>query len=57
MLATGIHTTGYLAVTGLLAWIVYQKIGLAVLRKTWFNFDLFWGGALVGTGLFTLLIR
>jgi len=55
MLATGIHTVGYLAVTGLLAWAVYRKLGLALLRKTWFNFNLVWGAALVATGLFTLL--
>jgi len=55
MLATGIHTVGYLAVTGLLAWAVYSKLGLALLRKTWFNFNLVWGAALVATGLFTLL--
>ena len=55
MLATGIHTAGYLAVTGLIAWAVYRKLGLALLRKTWFNFNLLWGTALVFTGLFTLL--
>jgi hypothetical protein len=55
MLATGIHTAGYLAVTGLLAWVVYRQLGLALLRKTWFNFNLVWGIALVATGLFTLV--
>jgi hypothetical protein len=55
MLATGIHTVGYLAVTGLVAWAVYRKLGLALLRKTWFNFNLVWGAALVVAGLFTLL--
>ena len=55
MLATGIHTVGYLAVTGLVAWAFYRKLGLALLRKTWFNFNLGWGVALVAAGLFTLL--
>ena len=55
MLATGVHTVGYLAVTGLVAWAFYRKLGLALLRKTWFNFNLVWGAALVATGLFTLL--
>ena len=55
VLATGIHTAGYLAVTGLIAWAFYRKLGLALLRKTWFNFNLVWGAALVATGLFTLL--
>jgi len=56
MLATGVHTIAYLAVTGLVAWVVYQKLGLALLRKAWFNFDLVWAAALVVTGLVTLLI-
>ena len=56
MLATGVHTFAYLAVTGLIAWVVYRKFGLALLRKAWFNFDLLWAAALVATGLVTLLI-
>src|SRR5438309_7406106 len=56
MLATGVHTVAYLAVTGLLAWVVYRKLGLALLRKAWFNFDLVWAAALMATGLVTLLI-
>ena len=53
--ATGIHTVGYLVVTGLVAWAFYRKLGLALLRRTWFNFNLLWGAALVATGVFTLL--
>jgi hypothetical protein len=56
MLATAVHTAAYLAVTGLIAWVVYRKLGLALLRKTWLNFDLVWAAALVTTGLITLLI-
>jgi hypothetical protein len=56
MLATGVHTVAYLAVTGLLAWVVYQKLGIALLRKAWLNFDLVWAAALAATGLVTLLI-
>jgi len=56
ILATGIHTIAYLAVTGLIAWVVYRKLGLALLRKAWFNFDLVWAAALVATGLITLLL-
>jgi hypothetical protein len=56
ILATGIHTVAYLAVTGLVAWVVYRKFGLALLAKTWFNFDLVWAVALVATGLVTMLI-
>lgn len=56
MLATAVHTASYLAVTGLLAWVVYRKLGLALLRKTWFNFHLLWAVALIITGLFTFLV-
>ena len=56
MIATGVHTFSYLAVTGLIAWVVYRRFGLALLRKAWFNFDLLWSGALVATGLVTLFI-
>jgi hypothetical protein len=56
LLATGLHTLGYLVVTGLVAWVVYRKFGLALLRKTWFNLDLIWAAALVVSGLVTALM-
>lgn len=56
LLATGVHTAGYLAVTGLTAWVVYSKLGLAILRKAWLNLNLIWAAALVVTGLVTLVI-
>jgi len=56
LLATGVHTASYLAVTGLVAWLVYRKFGLALLRKAWFNLDLLWAAALVLAGLATLLM-
>lgn len=54
--ATTVHTIGYLAVTGIVAWIVYAKLGLALLRTAWFNLDLIWAVALVATGVATLVI-
>jgi len=56
LLATAVHTVGYLAVTGLVAWLVYRKFGLALLRTAWFNLDFLWAAALVLTGLITLLV-
>jgi hypothetical protein len=56
LVATVVHTIGYLAVTGLVAWIVYWKLGLALLRTAWFNLDLIWALALVGTGVATALM-
>jgi hypothetical protein len=54
--AVGIHTAGYLLVTALVATIIYEKVGLAVLRTAWVNMDLVWAGALVLTGLLALVI-
>jgi len=51
-----VHTLGYLLVTGLIALVVYQKLGLEILRKTWVNLDLIWAVALIATAGFTLLI-
>jgi len=56
LLATGVHTFCYLAITGLIAWVVYRKFGLALLRKAWFNLDFIWAAALVVTGSVTLLM-
>jgi hypothetical protein len=56
LLATAIHTFAYLAVTGLIAWVVYRKFGLAILRKTWINLNLIWAAALVVTSVVTMLI-
>jgi hypothetical protein len=54
--ATLIHTLGYLSVTALVALLVYQKFGLAMLRRSWFNLDLIWAIALVVTGFVALLV-
>src|SRR5262250_3237474 len=35
--ALGIHTLSYLAVMTLVAWLVYRRFGLALLRTAWFN--------------------
>jgi hypothetical protein len=49
--AVGVHTFTYLTVTTFAAWIVYRKLGLALLRTAWFNLDWLWAGALVITGI------
>jgi len=51
LLATLLHAAGYLLVTALVAVLVFEKVGVAVLRKTWLNLDLLWGIALAGSGL------
>ena len=53
--SVGIHTAGHLLVAAVLALVVYEKLGVGILRRSWFNLDLFWMIALVTTGVFTLL--
>jgi len=56
LLAVGVHTAGYLVVTGAAAWLVYKKLGLALLRRAWLNLDLIWCIALIATAGFVLLV-
>ena len=53
--SVGVHTLGYLLTTALLAILVYEKLGVAILRRAWFNIDLVWMLALMITGVFILL--
>jgi len=51
-----VHTFGYLLATGLVAMLVYEKLGVGLLRHAWFNIDLLWMLALMIAGLFILLL-
>jgi hypothetical protein len=51
-----LHTAAYLLATGLVAVIVYEKVGLRMLRSAWLNLDRIWAGALIVTGLLTPLL-
>lgn len=52
----GIHTVAMFLVMGLVAVVVYQTAGVALLRRAWLNLDLLWALALVLAGVATLLI-
>jgi len=52
--ATLVHGAGYLVVTAAAAWLVFKKLGVGILRKAWFNLDLMWAIALIGTGILTV---
>ena len=52
----GVHTLGYLVASASIALFVYCKLGVAVLRRAWFNLDYAWVTALVAMGGLTLLI-
>ena len=52
--AVVIHTLGYLLMTALVAIVVYEWVGVSILRRAWFNIDLVWMLALMITGAFIL---
>jgi hypothetical protein len=54
--AIGVHTLSMFLVTGLVAIIVYEKLGLALLRKAWFNLDLLWSIALIIAGVTAFIV-
>jgi hypothetical protein len=54
--ATGLHAAGYLVVTAFVAVLVFEKLGVGILRRVWINLDLIWSAALVATGMLTLML-
>jgi hypothetical protein len=56
LLATAAHTVGYLVVLVLMAALVYERLGLRLLRTAWINLDLVWAGALTCTAVLTVLV-
>jgi hypothetical protein len=55
LLAMVVHTAGYLSVTVLMAVLVYERLGLRILRTAWVNLDQVWAMALIGTAAITAL--
>jgi hypothetical protein len=56
LFVTGVHTLAMFVVAGTIAVLVYEVVGLTVLRHAWFNLDRLWAAALIGAGAATLLI-
>ena len=54
--AVGIHTAAVVSVSGTIAILVYDWIGVGFLRRGWINLDWLWTGALGVTGMI-LLVR
>jgi uncharacterized membrane protein len=54
--AVGLHTLSMFVVMGAAAIVVYEKLGVMILKRTWFNLDLLWAGALLVAGLITLVV-
>ncbi|GAA4257107.1 hypothetical protein [Dactylosporangium darangshiense] len=55
-LATAVHTAGMVSVAGVVALLVYQVVGLRILRSAWINLDRIWAFALVGAGIATVAV-
>jgi hypothetical protein len=56
LLATSLHALGYLAVTAVIALLVFEKLGVGIRRRAWINLDVIWAAALMATGALTLLL-
>src|SRR4051812_35394396 len=50
-----LHTAAMLLVSASVAAVVYAKLGLGLLRRAWFNLDLVWSVALLGSGALSLV--
>ncbi|MFC5182245.1 hypothetical protein [Actinomadura harenae] len=51
---TGVHTLAMFVTAGVIALLVYDVLGLTVLRRAWLDLDRVWAVALVGAGAFAL---
>jgi len=56
VLAIGVHTAAMFLVMAVIALVVYEKLGLKILRTAWINLDRIWAGTLIVTGLVTFLL-
>ncbi len=53
--AVGLHTLTMFGVMAVIAIVVFEKLGLAILRQAWFNLDRIWAVSLLVTGVFALV--
>ena len=49
-----LHVAAMVAVMGVVALVVYDRVGVAILRKAWINLDGVWAAAFVVAGVLTL---
>jgi hypothetical protein len=52
--AVTVHSVSMLVVMGAVALLVYDRLGVNVLRKAWLNVDLLWSVAVIAAGVVTL---
>ncbi|MEU4218854.1 hypothetical protein AB0F10_26245, partial [Actinoplanes sp. NPDC026623] len=56
LLAAGVHTVAMFAVMATCALLVYEFVGLGVLRRAWFNVDRLWAAVMVAAGALTIAL-
>jgi hypothetical protein len=49
-----VHVLAMVVVMGAIAFFVYERVGLQILRRAWLNTDQVWAGAFIVAGLVTL---
>lgn len=54
--AVAIHTVAMFSVMAVTAVVVFEKVGLAILRRAWFNVDRLWAISLIVAGAVTLVL-
>ena len=51
-----LHTGSLFVTMGLIAILVYEWLGLRILRSAWINLDTIWAGALIAAGALSIVI-
>ena len=54
--AAGVHTLAMFTVMAACAVLVYEFVGVNILRRAWFNMDRLWAGVMVGAGALTIAL-
>ncbi|WIM94861.1 hypothetical protein ACTOB_006919 [Actinoplanes oblitus] len=54
--AAGVHTVAMVTVMAGCALLVYEFLGVRILRRAWFNVDRLWAGVLVAAGALTIAL-
>jgi hypothetical protein len=49
-----VHTAAMLVTMGAIALLVYERVGVMILRKAWVNLDMIWSVAVITAGVVTL---
>ena len=54
--AAGVHTIAMFTAMAVVALVVYEFVGVSILRTAWFNMDKLWAAVMVGAGALTIAL-